>query len=129
MTKFFFKFKKPYFWPVSQFWRQKKLFQSSLSVTQNCIRVSSAMPKFRQIAGGKDGQILLYRTLLATARDPTSTTAVDWHLKVKDIEYDVSLTKHYCLTVSMQKISSVHKLIFKIQQILGPNELNSHAQF
>ena len=25
----------------------------------------------------------------------TSTTAVDWHLKVKDIEYNVDLTKIY----------------------------------
>ena len=30
---------------------------------------------------------------------------VDWHLKFKYIEYDVSLTKNYCLTVIMQKIS------------------------
>ena len=34
-----------------------------------------------------------------------STTALDWHLKVKDIEHDAGLTKNYCLTVSMQKIS------------------------
>ena len=43
--------------------------------------------------------------LPATARGQTSTTAVDWHFKVKDIEYNISLTKNYCLTVSMQKIS------------------------
>ena len=40
----------------------------------------------------------------------TSTTAVDWHLKVKDIDCDVCQTKHYCITVSMQKISSIHTL-------------------
>ena len=54
-------------------------------------------------------------------------TAVDWHLKVKDTEHDVSLTKNYCTTVSMQKISSIHIFIFKIQQILGFNELNGYA--
>ena len=37
------------------------------------------------------------------ARCSTSTIAVGWNLKVKDIEYDVGLTKNYYLTVSMQK--------------------------
>ena len=40
------------------------------------------------------------------SRGLTSTIVVDWHLKIKDIEYDVGLTKNYCSTfVSMQKIS------------------------
>ena len=56
----------------------------------------------------------------------TSTTAVDWHLKVKDKKCDVGLTKNYCITVSMQKISSIHKLI---QHILGSHELNDNAHF
>ena len=30
-----------------------------------------------------------------------TATAVDWHLKAKDIEYDVGLTKSYCITISM----------------------------
>ena len=50
----------------------------------------------------------------------TSKTAVNWHLKVKDMEYNVGLTKSYCIAVSMQKISSIHKLI---QQILEYHEL------
>ena len=57
------------------------------------------------------------------------TTAVDWHLKIKDTEYDVALTKNYCITVSIQKISSFPKLTIKIQQILGTHELNGHAPF
>ena len=36
---------------------------------------------------------LFHRILLATARGPTSRTAVDWHLKVKDMDDNVSLTK------------------------------------
>ena len=79
-----------------------------------------------QMSGCKDGQTLFHRILPATARGLTSKTAVNWHLKVKDIEYNVGLTKSYCITVSMQKISSIHKLI---QQILGSHELNGHAQF
>ena len=66
------------------------------------------------MVGQKDGQTLFHRTLLATAGGPTNTTAEDWHLKIKDIGYDVGLTKNCCITVSMKKISSIHKLIFKI---------------
>ena len=55
------------------------------------------------MSGGKDGQNLFHRILPATARVLTSTTAVDWHLKVKDKKCDVGLTKNYYITVSMQK--------------------------
>ena len=41
-----------------------------------------------------------------------SKTALNWHLIVKDMEYNVDLTKNYCITVTMQKISSIHKLIW-----------------
>ena len=77
-----------------------------------------------QMSGGKDGQTLFHRILPATAREITSTTAVEWHLKVKDKKCDVGLTKNYYTTVSMQKISSIQKLI---QQILGSHELNNHT--
>ena len=76
--------------------------------------------------GDKDGQTLFYRILPATAMGLTSKTAVNWHLTVKDIKYNVGLTISYCITVSMQKISSIHKLI---QQIVGSHKLNDHAQF
>ena len=77
------------------------------------------------MSGGKDGQILFHRILPATARGLTTKTGVNWHLKVKYIEYNVGLTKSYCITVSMQKISSIHELI---QQILGSHELNGHSR-
>ena len=60
---------------------------------------------------GKDGQTLFQGILLVTAEGLKGTTAIDWHLKVKDKKYNVGLTKIYCITVSMQKISSIHKLI------------------
>ena len=47
----------------------------------------------------------IYTILPATTGGPTSTNAVDLRLKVKDIEDNVGLTKQYCVTVSMQKIS------------------------
>ena len=81
------------------------------------------------MTGWKVRQTLFHRTLPATAGGPTNTTGVEWHLKVKDIEYDVSLTKNYFTAVSMHKISSIHKAILKIQQILGSHELNGHAWF
>ena len=78
------------------------------------------------MSGSKDKQTLFHGILTATARGLASKTAINWHLKVKDIEYNVGLTKSYCITVSMQKISSIHKLI---QQILGSHELNGHTKF
>ena len=51
-----------------------------------------------------------------------STIAVDpQDSKVK--EQDISLTKKFCITISIQKISSIHKFIIKIQQFLGYHEL------
>ena len=47
---------------------------------------------------------------------------------VKDIDYDVVLRKNYSITVTMQKISSIHTLALKIQQILGSCELNKCLQ-
>ena len=78
-----------------------------------------------QMSGSKDGQILFHGILLATARGLASKTAINWHLKVKDIVYNAGLTKNYCITISIQK-PSIHKLI---QQILGSHELNEHAHF
>ena len=78
------------------------------------------------MSGGKDGQTLFHGILPSTARGLASKTALKWHLKVKDIEYNVGLTKNYCITVSTQKMSSIHKLI---EQILGSHELNYHAHF
>ena len=49
---------------------------------------------------------------------------MDWHLKVKDIEHYVGLTKNYCLTVSIPTMSSIHMVILQIQQILGSHEVN-----
>ena len=74
----------------------------------------------RQMSGGKDGQTLFHRIPPATARGPTSTTAVYWHLKVKNKMCNVGLIKNYSIKVSMQKISSIHKLI---QQILVSHKL------
>ena len=125
------------FGPFPQLLGQKKFFHE-IELLCNFLRISGAMTKFREIqwsnfkktprqmSGGKDGQILFHRILPATARGLTTKTGVNWHLKVKDIEYNVGLTKSYWITVSMQKISSIHKLI---QQILGSHELNGHAQF
>ena len=51
-----------------------------------------------------------------------STTAVDpQHSKVK--EQDISLTRNYCIIVSIQIITSIHTFILKIQKILESREL------
>ena len=79
-----------------------------------------------QISGRKDGQTLFHGILPATARGILRKTAINWHLKVKNIEYNVGLTNNYYITVSMQKASSIHKLI---QEILGSHELNDYTHF
>ena len=66
------------------------------------------------MSGGKDRQNLFHKTLPATAIGLTGKNAVNWHLKVKDIECNVDLTKSYCITVRMQKISFIHNLIQQI---------------
>ena len=38
-------------------------------------------------------------------------------------------TKNYCITISIQKISSIHIFTFKVQQLLGSHELKSHGHF
>ena len=78
------------------------------------------------MSGGKNGQNLFHRILPAITRGLTSTIAVNWHLEVKDIEYNVGLTENYCITVGMQKISSIHKVV---KQILGSHVLNGKAYF
>ena len=49
------------------------------------------------------------------------------YLKVS--EKGISLTKNYCITISIQKISSIHKFILKIQQISRYHELKGHYHF
>ena len=78
------------------------------------------------MSGGKNRQTLFHQILPATTRGLASKTKVNWHLKFKDTEYNVRLTKNYCIKVSMQNISSIHKLI---PQILGSHKLNDHAHF
>ena len=70
-----------------------------------------------QTDGRKDGETILYivGSLLLLVGSLTNTTAGDWHLKVKDMEYHVSLTKNHCITVTMQTISSIYLLILKVQ--------------
>ena len=57
----------------------------------------------------------------------TSTTPLDTqHLKVKDIERNLSFIKNYCIIISRPKTSSIQKFNRKIQQILGSHKLKDH---
>ena len=52
MTKFFFKFKKPYFWPLLAYFPNilgKKGFPENRVAMHNFLSVSGIMPKFREI--------------------------------------------------------------------------------
>ena len=56
---------------------------------------------------------LFHKILLATARGLASTAISGWHLKVKDREYDVGLTKNYCILVNMQKSAQLKNSILR----------------
>ena len=113
---------------VCNLWRPARTYFSKISgfATLNFIGVSRSAKNKNvnklQVQTQTDGrkerrknrQTLFHRTLLATVGGPTSITAVDRHLKVKDTEYDAGLTKNCCITTSLQKISSIHKLNLKI---------------
>ena len=47
------------------------------------------------MSGDKDRQTLFHGILAATTMGLTSKTAVNWHLKVKDIEYNVGQLLHH----------------------------------
>ena len=80
-----------------------------------------------QIPGCFDRTYFIWEEI-RNAKETISTTAVDSQpLKVKG--YDISVTKNYCITISIQIISSIHKIILKIQQILGSPELKYHYHF
>ena len=82
-----------------------------------------------QMVGSKDGQTLFDGILQATARSLAIKTAINGHLKVKNIEYNVGLINNYCITVSMQKVSSIREEIKLIQEILECHELNDYTHF
>ena len=98
MNKFFFKFKETYFWPK----KKRTFYKIGLPCTTSSgflgnsekKKPSSSKKTPRHMSGGKDGQTLFHRFLPATARGLPR-----------------DLTKNYCITVSMQKISSIQKLI------------------
>ena len=100
---------------------QKNVFPKSLESTtwysflvpcRNSEKPNDPIPR-KQHNTQQDGKMdrPIHGTLPATAGGLTSTAAADWHSKVKDIEYDVGLAKNYCLTMRMQKISWIYKLI------------------
>ena len=102
---------------------EANVFSEKWAPLHNFIRVSTTMSNSkytsRKMARGKDPSDYCQGS-------NNWTTAVDWHLKVKDIEEDVLLTKNYCITVSLQNITSIHTLI---QQIFGSYEQNGYAHF
>ena len=62
------------------------------------------------------------RTLPTTDRGPTSTTTVEWHLKVKDTECNVSLAKQPACKKSAQDINSFKdKAYFRVSWTKSPH--------
>ena len=132
MTKFFFKLEKPYFWLISEFWGHKKFSQKIrlsyttsqgfLATSWNLKKANNPVPRKhqdRQQDGRTDRPYFIGPFQLQSNKYNCSRLT----FKSQSLDYNVGLIKNYCITVSMQKISSIHKLILKIQQILGSHEL------
>ena len=49
--------------------------------------------------------------------------------KFKSQKLGYQFNQNYCIAISIQKISSIHKLFLKIQLILGSHELKRHGYF
>ena len=123
MTKFFIKLNKPLFLAYlhdffnnrlrhaelhNGFWRHAKILKHLMIQFQENTQADGR--KDKRTEGQTD----------PTLKDPSGYqqgskkyNCSRLALKVKGTEKDVGLTKNYCITTSMQKISSIHKLILK----------------
>ena len=98
-------FKNPSIWFAENLWpksQEQDFFQHRICTKFREIEWSNSKKRPRLTTGWRNTQMPFHRILLATARCLTSKTAVDWHLKVKNVVVDLS--KNYCITVSIQKI-------------------------
>ena len=142
MTKFFVKFKKPYFWPICPIFLAKTFFPKNLAVTHNFARVSSTMPEIQRnlfiyfqknIRTGNRTEERTYPIL----QDPPgyrqgSNTYSCNRLAFKSQRYRVQCPSNQNLqhhSQHVKKINSFYKLILTIQQILEFHKLNSLAYF
>ena len=84
----------------------------------------------------------LHRTWVHILLNPLSQCCP--HIEISQMIYSVNqltsfymratlalnrLIKNYCITISIQKFSSIHKFILKMQQILGSHELKALTIF
>ena len=136
MTKFFFKFKKTYFWPISTIFGAKMFFKKNQVVMQlhNGFQHLGKIQRNLKIKFQENRQADVRREGWT---DPISQDPFSYRQRAS--KYNCSSlafksqkkvqcwsNKKLFIIFSMQKISSIHQLI---QQILGYHELNNHAHF
>ena len=146
MIKFFFTLKKnPYIWPVfgpfpqfleikknfpKKIWHAQlvKVFQYHAEIHRNLMIQSQEKKPNTQQDGRMDRPISQNPSGYCQRSNKQNCS----RLALKSQRYGrqcQSNQKKYCLAVSMEKNSSIHKLILQIQHILGSHEINSHAHF
>ena len=132
MTKFYFKFKKPYFWPVCPIIGGKKSFPKKIWLCQaqpdKGFQHHAKIQRNRMIQFQED---ILTDGRMEGRTDPISQDPSSYHQDYN--KYNCSRLAfesqryrercwcnqkllHHC---QILKTSSIHKLILKIQQILG----------
>ena len=79
----------------------------------------------------KDEETRFHRTLPATAWGPASKTTLNyWHLKVKDTEHDVGLTKKMSASQSAcKKSTEFTNSFFRYKRFSSLMNSNGHAHF
>ena len=108
---------------LHQYHTRNRVFRNKKRMNGIEIRITAYLTQKCKLTFRRKGKVFSFKNDLITR----STTAADsWHLKVKE---DISLTKNHCITISIQKTSSIHKLIFKMQQILASHEQTIHGHF
>ena len=76
-----------------------------------------------QMAGRKDKKMLFIGSLWPP-QGSNKYNCSKTPFKSQRCKCNIGLTKNYCISVSMQKISSIHMFILMIQLILESRELN-----
>ena len=96
------------FWPISPIFRAKKVFPRNRVVKPGFLAPCQNSEKFNDLISrkhldrcqtlGKDEQTLFHKILSAAAMGLITKTEVNRNLQVKDTEYNVGLTRNYCIT-------------------------------
>ena len=112
---------------IKKNWAYVQSIKGNVKLTEECNRkgIQANLLLFQFYLFIHNLLVVNYKT--CNNKKTKSTTAVD--PRQLNLKENISLIKNYCITISIQKISSIHKFILKIQQIFGSHELKDYGHF